>query len=114
MTQTLMGVFYILINSPVMPPSLTDKKGGWGSGLHHPLAWFSASVRFKQIDFFVTGAGGQHHAFAHAELHLARLEVGDNNGQLANQVFRGVGAFDAGKHIAGFAAQIQRQAQQLV
>jgi transposase len=30
-------------------------------------------------------AGGQHHAFAHAELHLARRQVGDHHGELAHR-----------------------------
>ena len=34
-----------------------------------------------------------------AELHLARREVGDHHGQLADQIFRLVGRLDAGEHV---------------
>mmetsp|Transcript_31905 Transcript_31905/g.74920 ORF Transcript_31905/g.74920 Transcript_31905/m.74920 type:complete len:389 (-) Transcript_31905:1741-2907(-) len=60
-------------------------------------------------------AGGQHHALAEAELHLARREVGDHDGQLAFEVGGLVGGLDAAEDIAGLAlADVKRQAQQLV
>ena len=59
-------------------------------------------------------AGGQHHAFAHTKLHLARCQIGHHHRQLANQVFGLVHAGDATEHIAHASfAHIQRQAQQL-
>src|SRR3954447_3578301 len=38
---------------------------------------------------------GEHHAFADAELHLARCEVGDDHGQLADELLGRVGRLDA-------------------
>ena len=52
------------------------------------------------IGLFIAVAGGQHHAFAHAELHLARCQVGDQHGELAFEVFGLVGAGDAAENIA--------------
>ena len=45
--------------------------------------------------------GGEHHAFAHAELHLARREVGHHHGELAHQVVRCEGRRDAAEDVAG-------------
>ena len=39
-------------------------------------------------------ARGQHHALAHAELHLARRQVGHQHGELAHQLLRLVGRRD--------------------
>ena len=65
-------------------------------------------------------AGGQHHAFAHAELHLARCQVGNQHGEFALEVFGLVGTGDAAEDIAQpwlavgvFFTGIQCQAQQL-
>ncbi len=75
------------------------------AALPHPHAGLRSRMRFENVEaglrLFVGGAGGQHHAFAQAELHFARREVGHQYGELADQVFRLVGAGDAGEHIAG-------------
>ena len=58
--------------------------------------------------------GGQHHAFAQTELHLARREVGDHHGQLADQVGGLVGRLDAAEDVARLGlADVERQPQQL-
>ena len=57
---------------------------------------------------------GEHHAFGHAELHLARGEVGDHHGEAAHECRRVVGGLDAGEHRARVGAEIERELQQLV
>jgi hypothetical protein len=37
-----------------------------------PLPWFGSVVGAQQINLVTPWAGGQHHAFADAEFHLAR------------------------------------------
>ena len=61
-------------------------------------------------------AGRQDHAFADAEAHLARRQVGDEHHAAADQLFRfGVAGADAGKDLAlAELAGIQLEAQQLV
>ena len=67
------------------------------------------------IGLFIAVAGGQHHAFAHAELHLARCQVGDHHRQLSCQLRGIVGRLDASEDIARLGlADVQRQLQQLV
>jgi hypothetical protein len=44
------------------------------------------------VGLFVGMAGGQHHALGHAELHLARRQVGHHHGELADQLLGRVGA----------------------
>ena len=46
------------------------------------------------------GAGGGDHAFAQAELHLPRRQVGDADDQPADEVLRLVGFLDAGEDVA--------------
>ncbi len=83
------------------------------AGLPYPLAGLRAGMRFEQVDAVVV-AGRQHHTLGNPEAHLARRQVGDHHRQSAFQRLRGVGGADAGEDVAGLAADIQRQAQQLV
>ena len=85
--------------------------------LSHPHARRCPGDRLQHIDaghgFVIAMAGRQHHAFADAEFHLARCQVGDQDGVLADQVFRLVGAGYAAEDVARFAfAHIQRQTEQ--
>ena len=67
-----------------------------------------------RVGLLVRGGGAQHHAFGHAELHLARRQVGHQHGQLADQLFRLVGRLDARENVAVAAfTYIEGQAQQL-
>src|SRR5476651_803765 len=82
-------------------------------------AWLGTRPWVEDVDawigFLVLGRTGQHHAFGHAELHLARRQVGDHHGQLADQLFRLVHGLDAGEDVAQAAfTHVQGQAQQLV
>ena len=59
-------------------------------------------------------AGGQHHAFTHAKLHLAWRQVGHHDGEFAFEVFGLVHAGHAREHVARLAlAHIQGEAKQL-
>src|SRR5690606_37721524 len=49
------------------------------SRLHDALAGLGATVGFEQVQLITARAGCQHHTFAHPELHLAWLEVGDHD-----------------------------------
>ena len=81
----------------------------------HSLAGFCACVGGEQIDFAVAAAGGDDHAFADAELHLPRGEIGRADHQPADEVFRLVHAFDAGEDRAAIvAAEAEREFQQLL
>src|SRR5574343_48322 len=94
--------------------------GAPGVASAHPHARQGTRVRLEDEDarmgLLVGVAGGQHHAIADAELHLARREVGDHHGALAHQHRRvGVGGADAREHVAVAAfTHVQGQAQQLV
>ena len=58
-------------------------------------------------------AGGQHHAFADAELHFAWRQVRHQHGEFADQVFWFIRAGDAAEDVAHAAlAGVERQAQQ--
>jgi hypothetical protein len=61
-------------------------------------------------------AGGQDHALAHPEAHLARREVGDEHDAAADQFFRlAVAGADAGEDLArAEVAGVELEAQQLV
>ena len=69
-----------------------------------PLSRFRPCVGREQIDFAAPAAGGDDHAFAQAELHLPRGEVGGTNHQPADQMLRLVDALDAGEHRAAIVA----------
>ena len=62
------------------------------------------------------GAGGQDHAFAHAEAHLARREIGDEHHVATDQRRRvAIGRADAGEDLAlAEFARVEFEAQQLV
>src|SRR6185312_10224649 len=99
-----------------LPPEGAELARG-GPSLRSWLAHAHAGRGGQKIDagagFFVRVAGGQHHAFAHAELHLARRQVRHHHGKLADQIFGLVGAGDAAEDVAGYPlADIQRQSQQ--
>ena len=70
---------------------------GHGSSMYRPGFAFSSACD-----------GGQHHAFAEAELHLARREVGDHHGELADQVLGLVGRLDAAEDVARAAPRRRR------
>ncbi len=74
-----------------------------------------SSRKSPGIGLFVGVAGGKHHAFADAELHLARREVRDQHRETSDQILRLVGRLDAREDgaLAPFAG-IERQLQQLV
>ncbi len=59
-------------------------------GRRHPHAGLGAGPGSSSVDaglgLLVAVAGGQHHAFADAKLHLARRQVGDQHGELARQL----------------------------
>ena len=83
------------------------------SALLNAHARQSTRVRIEQVDpgvrLFVGVAGGEHHALADAELHLARCEVRNQHGQLTDQVLGLVGGLDAGEYGSIFAiADIER------
>ena len=59
-------------------------------------------------------AGCADHTLRQTKLHLARGQVGNHDGEPANQCFRGVSGFDAGEYGAGFVAQIEGQLEQFV
>jgi len=89
-------------------------RSAWRTRSAHAHAGLGAGERFQHVDAgvdrFIRVAGGQHHAFGHAELHLARRQIGHQHGQLADQLLRLVGRFDAGKDVARlFFADIERQ-----
>ena len=63
----------------------------------HPATVQHVDARIRLL---VRMAGGQHHAFGNAELHLARRQVGDQHGELADQLFGLVGRGDAGEDVA--------------
>ena len=54
-----------------------------------------SSTKRPGCDLLVGVRGGQHHAFAEAELHLARRQVGDHHGELADELLGRVGRLDA-------------------
>ena len=56
----------------------------------------------------------EHHAFGHAELHLARLEVRDHQRHAPEQLLGRVRGPDAGEHRALALAEVERELQQLV
>ena len=56
----------------------------------------------------------QHHALRFAELHFARREISDHDGEAANEFFRWVGRFDASKNRALFEADVEREFDQLL
>ena len=62
------------------------------------MAWLRAAVGAEQENLLATGAGGYDHAFANTELHLSRGEICHADHQPADEVFRFVGAFDAGEN----------------
>ncbi len=65
-------------------------------------AGFGAAVGREEEHFVAATAGGAHHAFAQAEFHLARGEIGDADHQATDElVGLGVGFFDSGED--GFA-----------
>ncbi len=67
------------------------------------------------MDLAAARAGGQDHAFGDAELHLARRQVGNVQGQATFELTRlRVGALDAGEDVALGIADVQGQAQELV
>ena len=67
-------------------------------------AGLGAFVRVQEEDFAAAGAAGGDHAFAEAELHFSRLQVGDADDLASDEFFRFVSCLDAGEDVAGFAA----------
>ena len=75
----------------------------------------SRRCRAQKIDFATAAAGGDNHAFASAELHLPRGQIGHADDQPANQIGRLINALDAGQHSATVtAAQTEDEFQQLL
>ena len=65
----------------------------------------SARERFKQIKTrrcVCSVGGGKQHALREAAHHLARLQVSDNHGEPADQIFRFVVSGNAGEDVARF------------
>ena len=83
-------------------------------GLFDLHAGFGAGVGAEDEEVLATGTGGEHHAFGDAKAHLARGEVGNHKGEAALEVFGAVGGFDAGKDVAGLAAQVEGELYQFV
>ena len=77
-----------------------------------------AAVRAENVDAGVVAAairGGQYHTFGQAKFHFAWSEVGDHDGQAANELVGVLGGFDAGKDVARFFfADVECQAYQFV
>ena len=67
-----------------------------------------------RVGLLVAVRGGQDHPFADAELHLARRQVGDHDGELADQLLGRVGRLDAAEDGARRRlADVERQLEQL-
>ena len=64
----------------------------------HPR--FGAIIRVQQPDLAAAGACRQYHPLGDTEAHFARCQVGDQHGQSADQLFRAVSRFNAGKYLA--------------
>src|SRR5689334_12880773 len=68
--------------------------------LFHAHAGFGPGIR-RDEEYARTVSGGcQHHPLGDAELHPARLQVGNDHGEAALQLFRRVGRLYAGEHRA--------------
>src|SRR5665213_872840 len=65
----------------------------------HAQAGHRTGVRLEyeqaRVRLFVGVRCGQHHAFAQTELHLARRQVGDDDGELADELLGRIGRLDA-------------------
>jgi len=72
---------------PLLPPAASVD----------PLAGFGTRVRSQQINFPVARTSGKDHTFTCTKGHLSRRQVGHQDDQSADQIFRLVHAFDAGK-----------------
>jgi len=109
-----------MVNHP--PPKFSAQLFSVGRFHLGPLldshAWLCAAVRAEDVDAGGAAAairGGQYHAFGQAEFHLAWSEVGDHDGQAADELAGVVGGFNAGKDVAWFFfADVECQAYQLV
>ena len=89
--------------------------GAWLSGYLTRMPGWAPESGDEQEEARRIAGRRQHHAFRHAELHLARREVGDHHGQAADERRRIVGRLDAGEHLArAERADVERQLQQLV
>ena len=64
---------------------------GLADRLFDAHARLGAGIRGQDEQARRVAAGGEHHAFGHAEFHLARRKVGDHHRQPANQRRRVVG-----------------------
>ena len=85
------------------------------TALMHSHARLGTGIGAEQEDLAGSGADGEDHAFAEAELHLPGLEVRAADHQLTDEVFRVVRLLDPGEDIAShIPAQTQRQLQKLV
>lgn len=65
----------------------------------------STRERFKQVKArrrIDSVGGGKQHALREAAHHLARLQVGDNDGELTDQIFRFVVSGNTGEDVARF------------
>ena len=71
------------------------------------------SPRFLVLDGY-SRTGRDDHALAHAETHLARRKIGNDDDLPADKAFRLIGGLDPGKYLPLRVAEIQRQRQQLV
>ena len=79
--------------------------------LFHPHAWLCAFIGVQYPEVLAARPGGQHHALGNTKTHFAWLEIGHHHRELAFQIFRLVGGFDTGKHVAGLVTDIECQLQ---
>ena len=81
----------------------------------HSLARFRAAVGIQQIDLLTARACSQNHAFADSELHFSRGEIGAQDDQPSDKIFRLVGALDACENVSRLLApHAECQLQQFV
>ena len=81
----------------------------------HALPGLGAAVRIEQINLLTAHSGCQYHSFADSELHFSRREIGAQDHQPADKVFRLVGTLDSRENVTrSLASHAERQLQQLV
>ena len=85
------------------------------------LSGFGSGVWREQEDLSFIRPGtvsssSADHCFGHAELHLARLEVGNADDQTSDQLFRvGIRGFNSSEHLTVVVStQVERQLEQLL